>query len=485
MNARLLPILLALLALAVLPSAASAAPVVDGVFPNGSTLSDKPGYLTLGPDGNIWAVIGTTKVARVTPQGAVTEFDPNNLGNMTGITAGPDGNLWVTADGDIGRFSPSDPENSGVLYTIASFDRGITVGPDNNLWAVSPTGVVRFPANDNPDASDQDFPGTVTGGRGISRGPNNTLVVSDFNGQRLVSFTTAGVATPLPTGGGPQESVAGPNGQIGYTNPGAVPETVGRITPPGAAAEFVTPGGGDPFGIVFGNDGAYWIARFAGNDVMRFTSDGQASYLSAGLPANSGPRYITKGQGDTLWVGLQDQSGGTNYKIARISGVSAPQSSGGNNNPPPPDKTAPKLTSVSLSATTFRLGTLLAKLSAKRRKPIPTGTSIRFRVDEQSTTTLSFRRLLPGRRVGKRCLAATRARRHRRRCTRLVAAGRKLTFTTKPGRHAIRFQGRFSRRSRLAPGRYELSLVSVDAAKNRSKTVRKRFTLLAALKKRH
>ena len=155
---------------------------------------------------------------------------------------------------------------------------------------------------------------------------------------------------------------------------------------------------------------------------------------------------------------------------------------GGNNPPPPPDKTAPKLTSVSLSATTFRLGSLLPKLAAKPRRTIPTGTSIRFRVDEQSTSTLSFKRLVSGRRVGKRCLPATRARRRKPRCTRLVAAGRKLTYSTQAGNHSIRFQGRFSRRSKLAPGRYELSLVAVDAAKNRSKTTRKRFTLLAALK---
>lgn len=216
---------------ALAPAGAAAAPTIDGIFPTGPTpLTEKPGYLTLGPDGNIWVAMGT-KVARVTPQGNVQEFDPGpGIGTVIGITGGPDGNLWVTGGGNVGKFSPTDPTTTGVLYAVSSADRGITTGPDNNLWAVAPTGVVRFAPAD-PEGTDQPF-GGVTGGRGIARGPNNTLVVGDFNGAQLVSYTTAGVATPIPTGGGPQEAIAGPGGQIGYTNPGATPETVGRVTPP-------------------------------------------------------------------------------------------------------------------------------------------------------------------------------------------------------------------------------------------------------------
>ena len=48
------------------------------------------------------------------------------------------------------------------------------------------------------------------------------------------------------------------------------------------------------------------------------------------------------------------------------------------------------------------------------------------------------------------------------------------------GAPPVRFQGRFTRRSKLAPGRYELTLIAVDAAKNASRAVRKRFTLKPA-----
>jgi streptogramin lyase len=91
---RLLPALLAALALA--PATASAAPAVSGEFPTVGTLSGGPKHLTQGPDGNIWVVLDSAKLAKVTPDGAVTEYATSNLVNPIGITTGPDGNLWVT-----------------------------------------------------------------------------------------------------------------------------------------------------------------------------------------------------------------------------------------------------------------------------------------------------------------------------------------------------------------------------------------------------
>jgi hypothetical protein len=104
-------------------------------------------------------------------------------------------------------------------------------------------------------------------------------------------------------------------------------------------------------------------------------------------------------------------------------------------------------------------------------------------VNEQSRSTLSFSRLVTGRRVGRRCLANTRARRSRPRCTRKLSPKR-LTYTTAPGLRRLRFDGRLSRTRRLSPGRYELAIQAADAAGNRSRNVRKRFTLKPALRRR-
>ena len=164
--------------------------------------------------------------------------------------------------------------------------------------------------------------------------------------------------------------------------------------------------------------------------------------------------------------------GGNSASATRIVSVGAARST---------DLRSPIVGSLRM-ASTFRRGSLRPRLTGGRRGP-PTGTVIRFRVDEPSVTTLSFRRRLRGRRVGRRCRAATRGRRHRPRCTRFRAVRRKLTFNTQPGLRKIRFQGRLTRRFRLAPGRYELTVRAVDTAGNRSRPVRKRFRLLAELRR--
>jgi hypothetical protein len=274
---------------------------------------------------------------------------------------------------------------------------------------------------------------------------------------------------------------AGLGTQIGFTDPIVSPQEIGRITPGGTAQRSVVTGGsGDPTGIVFGNDGAYWIARFApapaGNDLVRFTPAGQQTTLT-GFSAGAGPRQITKGPGDTLWVGLEIAK-----KVARITGVSAPSGGGGGGGGGggPVDKAPPVLSSVSQSHGTWHLGSALASFA---RSPI-VGTTFSFRVNEQSTTTFTFAQLLPGRKVGRRCLAPTRARRNRRRCTRLITVRPSLSFKTSAARHRMKFQGRLSRRKTLKPGRYRLTIQSTDAAKNKSRARTLTFTVLAAVPRR-
>ena len=79
----------------------------------------------------------------------------------------------------------------------------------------------------------------------------------------------------------------------------------------------------DPFGVTFGQDGAYWISRFQGNDLLRLTTDGQITMLG-GFTAAAGPRKIATGPGSTLWTTLDLAD-----KIGRVSGVEPPS-------PPPP-----------------------------------------------------------------------------------------------------------------------------------------------------
>jgi hypothetical protein len=99
---------------------------------------------------------------------------------------------------------------------------------------------------------------------------------------------------------------------------------------------------------------------------------------------------------------------------------------------------------------------------------------------------MRFERARPGRLVNGRCRKPTRRNLRRRRCTRYVAVRRRLlTFTfNSAGRHRVRFGGRVSRRSRLAPGRYRLVLGARDGDGLRSRPARGRFRLLPAARHR-
>jgi virginiamycin B lyase len=100
-----------------------------------------PGFnvrnLTPGPDGNVWVTEFGGLIARVTPSGTVSPFDPAG-GASWDIILGPDGNLWYTVpegnDSKIGRITPAG--ELGTQYDVSDVgdQRGITVGPDGALW---------------------------------------------------------------------------------------------------------------------------------------------------------------------------------------------------------------------------------------------------------------------------------------------------------------------------------------------------------------
>ena len=301
---------------ALLPAAASAAPAVNGVF----DLSGTPGQLTEGPDGNVWITLSGSglgnDLAKVTPQGVVTEYDPADVAAPVGIASGDDGNLWVTQAGGVAKVPPADPDGATKFAIAAIADpRGITSGPDGNLWTASADKVLRIPPGD-PTAPDE-FTIAGMGARGISAGPD-LIWVADFVGGRIISLNTDGAdVTPYDVGGGPQEVAASNGAQVAYGNPGSDPQTVGRIAPGGAPLTTPTPLA-DPFGVAFGADGAYWFAQFAAGDLGRLTTAGSYTTLG-GLPAGSGPRYLTAGPANTLWVGLE-----TSKQVARVSGLEPP-----------------------------------------------------------------------------------------------------------------------------------------------------------------
>jgi streptogramin lyase len=465
-------VLLLTFALAMGPAAmAHAAPAVDGVFDLPGVTTN--GQLAAGPDGNVWVALEAA-VARVQPDGTVTIFNSaqlnNTLGSPQGGIASAGGFIWVSQTAGAGqktivKIPPANPAAAeGVDVTdLTAGSSAMATGPDGNVWVGIPGKLVRFtPAN---PAVSVTFPIAGLAPKAIASATDNTLWITDATNGQLVNVTTGGVSKAYPVGGNPQfVGGGGPGGQVAFGNPGSTPQRIGLLVPNGTPQLVDRPNGSDPFGVAFGNDGAYWIAEFAGNRLARVTTDGQLTTLS-GFPAvtGQGPRQIVAGPDNTLWATLDKPGDTANSKIARITGVEAPPvtnpgpgpdqtpTGGGTPPPPPPDVTPPAITGVSLS---------------KRR----TAVTLRFTLSEAAGVKLTLSRAAAGKRRGKACVKPAKRLRRARRCTRFVRM-RSVSRSEAMGQSAIRLSTR-----RLRTGRYRLVLTAVDAAGNAAKPVSRSFT---------
>ncbi len=317
---------------------ASAVPVVDGHFALASPTGTN-NKLVAGPDGNIWVTVrgevpGEEKdVARVTPAGAVTEFDLKGISGVENIAVGPEGKLWVTAVNTIASFSPSDPTKTSEAFANNEIggNNPIVAGPDGQLWIASEEKVIHLKPSEPGSEKENEYPVAGLSPRDIDV-TGSQLVIADAGKPRIVTMTTAGVEKEYPIGyvkgaiaEGASQGVAGsPSGLIGFSQPGAAPEQIGLLMPPNPAQSFSRDG--DPFGVALGSDGAFWIALSGSTPtnvgVERLTATGEATYLG-GLPDGFTPRQIAAGPNNTIWVTIEHAET-AEYEIVRISGLEPP-----------------------------------------------------------------------------------------------------------------------------------------------------------------
>jgi virginiamycin B lyase len=310
---------LAAIAAALFVPSAAAAPHIDGEFPIPAEVGTN-NKIVQGPDGNMWLTVngGGKDVAKITPAGAVTEYELEAI-TASGIAVGPEGRIWITRNGDVITFDPADPEGTKVTTSVPEIgtEHSITRGPDGNMWVATNNKVLRIQAGDPTKV--QPFPVEKLVPKDIDAAGSLLAVADSGEKPRIVTLTTDGSVNEYELPGGSQGVAGTSGGLIAFSQQSKTPEQVGLINPPTAQPLIETPGGiGDPFGVAFGSDDAFWFAMSGNDGVARLTMTGQLTLLN-GFAEGSFPRQVAAGPDNTIWVTLDLVD-----KVGRISGLEPP-----------------------------------------------------------------------------------------------------------------------------------------------------------------
>lgn len=120
----------------------------------------------------------------------------------------------------------------------------------------------------------------------------------------------------------------------------------------------------------------------------------------------------------------------------------------------------PTVTNLTQSHRRWREGNGLARTSKKSRLPL--GTVFSFTLNEAAKVSFTFTQSAAGRHVKDKCVAQSRKNHRKHPCKRAVIRGT-LSFTGHTGPNKLSFQGHISRRQKLKPGRYTVTLTATSA----------------------
>ena len=303
---------LAALACAFAPGTAAAHEPEVTEFNAGLILPIGAWDIAAAKDGNLWFTQDLLSTfSRITPSAVITDFPDAVLGGgPRGVTAGPDGNMWVAEAGGSGAIARVTPEGDITEFPVptAGDPWDITSGSDGNLWYVSkdPAVVARI----TPAGDITEFTHRLTAGSeptAITSGPDGALWFTENASGRIGRITTAGDITEFTSGLSgseePMDITTGPDGALWFTLK-ADPGGIGRITKTGSVTVFTDglTANSSPMGIAKGPDGALWFTESASpGRIGRITTAGDVVEYTDGLTAGSAPWFITPGADGNMW----------------------------------------------------------------------------------------------------------------------------------------------------------------------------------------
>ena len=272
----------------------------------------------------------------------------------------------------------------------------------------------------------------------------------------------------MPAGTAPRRLAREPDGSLWIAGAG---DRIVKMTPQGETTSFSIPAGRGPNDIVLGPDGALWFTEIKSNSIGRITTAGR--YRSFPVPtAAAQPFGIAVGPDRNIWF--------TEFAAGKIGKLVPGDdlNEGTTALPAIKDTAKPRVSSLGLSRTTFRAARSGASISQRRkRRKVPTGTKVSFRLSEAAKVRFTVERKATGRRSGRRCVAPKRSNRKKKRCTRYVAVKGSFTVNGTAGKNSFTFRGRLNRKT-LKAGSYLLTGTATDPAKNVSAPARKAFKIV-------
>jgi streptogramin lyase len=108
-------------------------------------MPEQPSGITIGADGKIWYAIADHEIAQITPpsNGDFVEFSLASGAQPFALATGTDGNIWLTESGrhKIARIKPNGTISEFQPPTTDGTPQHIAAAPDGRLWYTESTGM--------------------------------------------------------------------------------------------------------------------------------------------------------------------------------------------------------------------------------------------------------------------------------------------------------------------------------------------------------
>jgi virginiamycin B lyase len=261
-----------------------------------------------GPDGNLWVTQrGAHKIAKVTLDGSISEYDTPTRGGPYDIASGSSQDLWFTYL-DANKVGRTTIGGSVTDYNLPVFDvairpSGISVGADGNMWIAEQNAHAISRIRATGDATRFSTPAVASAPRYIAMGHDGSLWFTESLANKIGRITTAGVITEftLPTeNAGIGDIARGPDGAMWFIEEQS--RKIGRITMDGVITEFAVANTDVMTGahITAGPDGNVWFTYGTSARLGQITASGTVTEYNT-LSINGTTRGIATGSDGNIW----------------------------------------------------------------------------------------------------------------------------------------------------------------------------------------